>query len=212
VTPALSNTIVYLERAAVAVTRIWIQDMYFKSPFDLGAVPVQCSVYEGHVPMLQVSDENSVPKAPSIAVRVQNASWKREHGEAQLNWAIITWNDDLSRIGFRDVENLAWRINQGLYESVGIPLVMTNSDGSYTLGTGNLFQLLDHPTNFELIDDPTLDFFPFFIGVFSAHFGIPTAVPDTAPWNQFADGTFNVTTPTPPAPTPHPTKLQASQR
>lgn len=202
-TPALANTLTYVERGAVLAARVWVGDFYFKSPLDLGASPIKCAVYEGHVPMIQAGDMASAPKAPSIAVRAASATWRREYGEVHLHFIILTWNDDLDRMGYRDVENLAWRLNQGIYESRGIPPVVANSDGSYTMGTGNLFQLTDHPTSFELIDDPNVDFFPYFIGVYSAVFGVPTPEPDAAPWNQLADPSLLVTSLPSAVVTPH---------
>jgi hypothetical protein len=197
------NTLPDVERAAAYAARVWVHDMYFKSPLDDGAVPVPMSVYEGHVPMYQAGEMGSAPKAPSIAIRAQSASWKHEFGEVHLNFAILTWNDELSRRGYRDVENVAWRLNQGVYEARGLPPVTANSDGSFTMGRGNLFQLTDHPTTFELIEDPAVDFFPYFIGVFAAVFSVPTPEPDEAVWNELVNPSFTVSIPTPPAPQPH---------
>lgn len=202
-TPILARTLRDVEKFAAAAARVWIGNMLFKSPLDLGAVPVPCSVYEGHVPMYQSGDQNGAPKAPSVAIRAQSATWKREFGECHLNFAILTWNDDLSRNGYRDVENLAWRLNQGIYESAGIPAVLPQSDGSYLMSDGNLFQLTDHETSYELIDDPAVDFFPYFLGIYTAVFGIPTPGVNAGPWNELTEPTFTVTTPTPPEATPY---------
>jgi hypothetical protein len=198
----LFNTPLDLERAAAAAARVWLGDMYLKSPLDLGAQPIQCAVYEGHVPMMQAGDQNGAPKAPSIAVRAQSANWHREGGEAHLSFAILTWDDNLSRMGYRDVENLSWQLNQDVYESVGIPAVLAREDGSFMMSDGNLFQLADHPTTFELIDDPSVDFFPYFLGVYTAVFNVPTPQPNTAAWNPVTPS-FKVTTPGPPTPAPH---------
>lgn len=192
-----------VERAAVYAARVWVKDMYFKSPLDSGAVPVPMSVYEGHVPMYQAGDMGSAPKAPSIAVRAQSVTWTHEYGQCHLNFAILTWNDDLNRSGYRDVQNVGWRLNQGVFEARGLAPVTANSDGSFTMGRGNLFQITDHPTSFEPIEDPSTDFFPYFLGIYTAVFSVPTPEPDEAEWNQLVHPSFKVSIPTPPAVQPH---------
>src|ERR1700733_5071731 len=101
-----------LEGALARAIRYWTANMRFKTPFDRGATPVSLAVYEGFIPSYQAGPSaiQQGPKAPSVAVRVPSGHYRRMDGDATVNIAILTWDDNLERTGYMDVLNIIDRI------------------------------------------------------------------------------------------------------
>ena len=164
----LAFTCLDLEAALVQRVTEWVADIQLKSPFDRGQVLVPLQVFQGAIPSHQTGPEAPMQaKAPAVAIRCSSASWVRQVGEACINFAILTWDDNLNRQGYQDILNIANRIVSGLQERVVI---------------NKAFVLLDHPIHFDEILDPAVDFFPFHLGLVTAHFGLMSYSPDYAPY------------------------------
>jgi hypothetical protein len=176
-----------LEGALVQQLQIWTADMRFKSPHDRGAVPVPIGVYLGYIPSNQAGPPaiQQQPKAPSIAVRVSSGRYRRLDGDATVNFAILTWDDNLNRHGYMDVQNIINRIVYGLMENVVIAKAFVLLQDTVS----------EESITYDLIDDPTVDFFPYFLGMATAKFGIMSPGPDRAPYNDTGPDTLTFTWP-----------------
>jgi hypothetical protein len=151
-----------LERALVQAVTEWVTDppILCRDPYNPEAPALPPTVYQGRIPSLQAGpQETPTYKAPSIAVCCTRTRYKREAGVATVTFAILTWDDDLSRKGYQDVSNIINRIITRLYEAGMI---------------AQSFILLDDPVHGELIFDPSVDFFGYFLGSVEASFGIFT--------------------------------------
>ncbi len=184
----MQQTVLDLERAIVKAVAIWTADMQFKSPADRGAVPVNLSVYRGHIPSFQTGPSlPSQPKAPSVAIRATHGIYRREEGEADVNFAILTFDDSTDRQGYQDVMNIINRISNGLLEV----------DQNFIAQSFVLLQDSVHEASihFELIDDPNVDFFPYWLGGMTARFGIFSPGPDSAIYGDTGSDTMDWTGP-----------------
>ena len=169
-------TALNLEMQLVEAVSIWTADILLKSPEDRGMTPVAPIVYQTAIPSFQAGPEApEQPKAPSIAIRASAGSYKREAGEAIVHFAVLIWDSDLSRRGSQDVANILERIRQGLQETVWI---------------ADSFPLLDHPIEWELIDDPSEDFHCYYLGALTARFGIMSLGPNETPYSETGDDTL----------------------
>jgi hypothetical protein len=151
-----------LERSLVRIVSGWVNDppILCRDPYDPEAPPVPPTVYQGRIPSLQAGpQETPTYKAPSIAICCTKTRYKRESGVATVNFAILTWNDGLDRKGYMDVSNIINRIVTGLYQ-IGM--------------IDKSFILLDEAVEAELIFDPSVDFFGYFLGGIEAEFGVFT--------------------------------------
>jgi hypothetical protein len=151
-----------LERALVQEVTAWINNppILCRDPYNPEDAPVPPTVYQGRIPSLQAGpQETPTYKAPSIAVCCTRMRYRRESGIATVTFAILTWNDQLDRRGYMDVSNIINRIISRLYET-GI--------------IAESFVLLDEAVQGELIFDPSVDFFGYFLGAVEASFGLMT--------------------------------------
>ena len=155
-----------LERAAMQAVTIWVNNppILCRNPYDPTGGPVVPTVYQGRIPSAEAGPDNpeSGPplyKAPSIAVCCYATAYKRESGIGTLHFAILTWDDDLTRNGYEDVSNIINRIVFGFYEH-GV--------------LGQSFILLDETVHGDVILDPSVDFFGYFLGSVEAKFGLMT--------------------------------------
>jgi hypothetical protein len=152
-----------LERAAMQAVTGWINNppLLMRNPYDPTGPAIVPTVYQGRIPSVDAGPDNGVPlyKAPSIAVCCYSATYKREKGVGSLHLAILTWDDDLTRNGYEDVSNIINRIITGFYE-IGV--------------LGQSFLLLDDSVTGDVILDPSVDFFGYFLGSIEAKFGLMT--------------------------------------
>ena len=159
-----------LEAALVEAVRGWVNDppILMRDPYKPesaeGIVPF---VYQGRVPSALTPADPTINsnfpyKAPSITISAGRKDYRRERGLAVVNMLIITFDDDLSRNGYADVENICARIIYGIYEA-GI--------------IASAFPLLDDLVHSETINDPSIDYFGYFLGRIEAKFGIFTPAP-----------------------------------
>jgi hypothetical protein len=159
-----------LEVALVKAVNSWINDppILMRTPYDptntAGVLP---SVYQGRVPSAlgpaSPAINSDFPyKAPSITISAGRKDYRRVGGIAIVNMLVITWDDDLGRNGYADVENICQRIVYGIYEA-GI--------------IAGAFPLLDDIVHSETINDPSIDYFGYFLGRVEAKFGIYTPQP-----------------------------------
>ena len=180
-------TIRDLEGALVEAIQTWTADMRFKSPTDRGANPVGISVFQGYIPSFQSGPTaiEQTPKAPSIAVKVSSGHYRRMEGDATINMAILIWDDNLERTGYLDVLNIVNRLANGMLETVvlakGFVLLQD------TVGEESI--------TFDLIEDPNIDFHPYSLGMVTAKYGLYSAGPDWAPYNQTGPDTLKITGP-----------------
>lgn len=158
--------------------------MRLKSPVDRGAVPVPVSIFTGAIPSYQAGPPaiQQQPKAPSIAVRCTNGFYRRLDGVAHVAFAILTFDDDLERQGYKDVQNIINRIVYGLMENVVI---------------GKAFVVLqdtvdEESITFDLIEDPSVDFFPYHLGQVTAKLGLMAPGPNDAPYNDVGPDTLEI--------------------
>jgi hypothetical protein len=165
-----------LEGVLVQQVSIWTQDMTFKSPIDRGSVPVPLEVVQGFIQSFQAGPTavQQQPKAPSVAIRCTNGFYRRIDGVAHVNFSILTFDDNLQRVGYMDVQNIINRIVYGLLENAA--------------AIGNAFVLLqdsvaEESIIFDLIEDPSVDFFPYWLGMITAKFGLMSPGPNAAPYN-----------------------------
>ena len=176
-----------LESALVETVKSWISNppILLRDPYNPastnGIVP---GVFQGRIPSaLGPADpkiNSSFPyKAPSITISAGRKDYRRVSGIAVVNMLVLTWDDDLRRNGYADVENICQRIIYGIYESRII---------------ANAFPLLDELVHSETINDPSIDYFGYFLGRVEAKFGIYTPQPmeDQYP---YADQDVVVSTP-----------------
>jgi hypothetical protein len=152
-----------LERAAMQSITGWVNNppILVRNPYDPKGPPVVPTVYQGRIPSVDAGPENGLPlyKAPSIAVCCYAMSYKRESGVGTLHAAILTWDDDLTRNGYEDTANIINRLITGFYE-IGV--------------LGESFLLLDDTVHGDVILDPSVDFFGYFLGSVEAKFGLMT--------------------------------------
>jgi hypothetical protein len=159
-----------LEAALVQAVRSWVSDppILLRDPYNptntAGVVPI---VYQGRVPSAMTPGspalESNFPyKAPSITISAGRKDYRRKGGIAVVNMLIITFDDDLARNGYVDVENICQRIIYGIYEAGIIAAA---------------FPLLDDLVHAETINDPSIDYFGYFLGRIEAKFGIYTPQP-----------------------------------
>ena len=159
-----------LEAALVKAVTGWVNDppILMRDPYNpdnaAGIVPF---VYQGRVPSALTPADPTINsnfpyKAPSITISAGRKDYRRERGLAVVNMLIITFDDDLSRNGYADVENICARIIYGIYEAGIIAAA---------------FPLLDEIVHSETINDPSIDYFGYFLGRIEAKFGIFTPAP-----------------------------------
>ncbi len=150
-----------LERYLTKDIAGWVAEFRLKSPADNGVIPVPVEVVQGFIPSWYAGpEEGNLDKAPCIAVRVVSASYLRERGKAMVNIMILTWDNDISRVGYQDTLNLANQIIFRLQEQVGI---------------ARSFVLTDDPIHLTEVLDPIRDFFPYFVAGIEASFFVPAA-------------------------------------
>ncbi len=138
-----------LERLLVRDVKVWVQDFELKSPEDRGAHPIPVQVVQGFVPSFQAGPKMPAQnKAPVIAIRAVGGSYIRLKGECDIHFFILTWDDNPDRSGYRDSMNLSMVLVQRLYEA-GL--------------VDKSFVLLDDPVHWNLIEDLSKDYFPYFI-------------------------------------------------
>lgn len=151
-----------LERCLVASISEWVVDYRLKSPIDRGAVPIPIGVVQGYIPSYYAGPEaGSQDKAPCIAVRATQGFYLRGSGKAEVNIMILTWDDDVSREGYMDVQNLMTRICHHFL---------------YYVKIGN-FVMTDDPIHFMEVADSFKDFFPYFVGGISLQFWLRSSQP-----------------------------------
>jgi hypothetical protein len=151
-----------LERCLTESIAEWVADYRLKSPIDRGAQPVPIQVSQGFVPSFYAGPEASEQdKAPAIAVRATQGQYMKGYGKAECNIMILTWDDDVSRQGYMDVQNLMARICHFLL---------------YFRKIGN-FVLSDDPIHFMEVVDAFKDFFPYFVGGISCQFILRSSEP-----------------------------------
>jgi hypothetical protein len=156
----MNFTILDCERCVAEAIKPWVQDFMLKSPADRGAVPIPIEVVQGFIPSYQAGPQlNGQNKAPVIAVRISHGFYHRLKGDVAIDMIVLTWDDDLNRQGYRDAMNICQAIVTGLYETGVI---------------ARSFPLLDTPVTWDLIEDPSKDFFPYFVAGIQAHFGLMT--------------------------------------
>jgi hypothetical protein len=159
-----------LEAALVETVTGWVNEppILMKDPYNpdnaAGVVP---RVFQGRVPSALTPADPTINtnfpyKAPSITISAGRKDYRRVSGIAIVNMLIITFDDDLTRNGYADVENICQRIIYGLYESRII---------------AGAFPLLDEIVHSETINDPSIDYFGYFMGRVEAKFGIYTPQP-----------------------------------
>lgn len=166
-----------LERALVAATKVWLQDFLLKSPEDQGAIPVPVTVCQGYIPSFQAGSTGPSNKAPTVAIRALSGKHTRLDGSATVYFVILSWNDELSRVGYQDNLNVMSAIITGLYES-GI--------------IANSFVLLDDDVTWQIYESPTEDSFPYFASGVTAKFGIMTpGINDDDPSAEGTDFSFD---------------------
>lgn len=152
-----------LERYLTKEIAVWVRDFRLKSPMDRGAEPVPIDVVQGFIPSYYAGlEEGNQDKAPCISVRCTSGYYLRERGKVIANIMILTWDDDVSRLGYQDCLNLSEQIRFRLQEAVGI---------------GHSFVLADDPIHFMEVVDPFKDFFPYFVLGMEAQFYVPSATP-----------------------------------
>ena len=166
--------------------------MPFKNPQDRNGPLVGLSVYQGFIPSVQAGPQQGppLPKAPSVAVAVKKGFYRREEGIATVNCAILTFDDDLSRRGRIDVHNIINRIAYGMLEK------NSTVDRSFILIQDTV---KEESIEYELVEDPSVDFFPYFLGWISAKFGIMSPGPDYARYGDVSSDTLQWTGPTGPS-------------
>jgi hypothetical protein len=155
-----------LERFLVDSVTGWVNDppILCRNPYDPSGPYIAPVVYQGRIPSVQAGPQSETTfKAPSVAICCTDFRYKRESGVATVSMPILTWDDDLSRNGYGDVHNIINRIVYGLYQA-GI--------------IGQSFILLDETVDGELIFDPAVDYFGYFLGNVTAKFGLATPIPD----------------------------------
>lgn len=157
--------------------------MIFKNPVDRGQTRIGLSVYQGMIPSIQAGPTSAprMPKAPSVAVAIKKGFYRRLDGEVHANIAILCWDDDNNRQGRIDVHNIINRIVYGLMEK------NSTVDRSFILCQSTE---KEDSIEFELVEDPNVDFFPYFLGWVSAKFGIMSPGPDDAAYNDVGADTL----------------------
>jgi len=151
-----------LERALVQDVTSWVNNppILCRNPYDPTGPHIPPTVYQGRIPSVQAGPTTTPTyKAPSIAIGCTSMHYKREKGEGTVCLAILTWDDDLSRNGYADVSNIINRIIERLFEKRSI---------------ADSFILLDDAVHGEVIFDPSVDFFGYFLGSIEAKFGLFT--------------------------------------
>jgi hypothetical protein len=147
----------------------WVQDFQLKSPVDRGKVPIPIDVVQGFIPSYQAGPQMPAQnKAPVIAVRVSHGTYHRLKGEVVIDCIVLTWDDDLSRQGYRDCLNLCDRLVLGLYETRTIK---------------KSFPVTDNPVTFLLVEDPSKDYFPYFVAGVQVTLGVQTPELNKAPYS-----------------------------
>jgi hypothetical protein len=157
------------EAALTQEIALWVQDYRLKSPVDRGKYPVPVEVVQGFIPSYQAGPQMPMQnKAPAIAVRVSHGTYRRLKGEVAIDCIVLVWDDDLSRQGYRDCMNLVNNIVTGIYEARTI---------------ARAFPVLDEPVTWTLVEDPSKDFFPYFVAGVQVHLGVQTPDPNAAPYD-----------------------------
>lgn len=150
-----------LERYLTREIAEWVSDFRLKSPIDRGAVPVPIEVVQGFVPSYYAGpEEGNQDKAPCISVRCTSGFYLRERGKVVANIMVLTWDQDVTRVGYQDCLNISEQIRFRLQEAVAI---------------GKSFVLSDDPIHFTEVVDPFKDFFPYFVLGMEAQFYVPSA-------------------------------------
>ena len=162
-------TLLDAEEVLTNYVKVWVQDFQLKSPVDRGVVPVGFDVIQGFLQSFQAGPKMPYQnKAPSIAVRMSHGSIHRVHPRettVTLEIVVLTWDDDLSRQGYRDVANAIQAITTGIYET----RILARS-----------FPVTDDPVVWSLVEDPSKDYFPYFCGVIQVKLGMPIPDPNDA--------------------------------
>jgi hypothetical protein len=152
-----------LERVLAERVAVWTQDFRLFSPIDEGAVPVPLEVVTGYLPSFQSGpDAPEQERAPVVAIRATAGSYRRHEGHAQVHLFIICWDNHLDRKGYQDCANVTMAIVNGLLSEVVV---------------GGHFPLLDEDISWAQVDDPRVDFFPYFLAGVTAHFGLQSPSP-----------------------------------
>jgi hypothetical protein len=156
-----------LERVLVQRLNVWLGDFLYLSPQDNGREVHPIEIVRGYVPSFQAGPQMEPQnKAPVVAVRSVGGWHTRLEGAVEIHFFILLWDRNLDRTGVLEVKNVKNRIIQGIYEE---PVI----DHSYPL--------LDNEVQWSVIEDPSKDHFPYFIGGVIAHYGIFTwsPIPDS---------------------------------
>jgi hypothetical protein len=152
-----------LERYLAKEIAVWVQEFRLKSPADGGKIPIPISVVRGFVPSYYAGpEEGNQDKAPVISVRCTGGTYQRERGKATIYIMVLTWDDDISRVGYQDTLNILNHLVFHLQERVGV---------------ARSFVLSDDPIRFMEVVDPRMDFFPYFVAGIEAQFFLPAATP-----------------------------------
>lgn len=171
----------------VSVTN-YVKGMVFRDPENSAenAPLVPIVIYPFEVPSYQaahsIEDVILLPKAPSVAVKLVNAEFERLDGWAEAFFQILTWDDNNLRRGAESTWSVINRIVKGLQKEQQIQ---------------RCFQLLDHPIACGAIEEPTVDFHPFYPGYVTARFGLWSAPPSrvTNPtWYDVSSDTMTINT------------------
>lgn len=150
-----------LELALVEEVSSWAADMRFRNPEDprnQNGVPL--SVYQGHIPSYAAGPKERAklqPKAPSVAIKASHFEYERLKGWCEITFLILTWDDNINRLGYKDNLNLMNRIICKLQDDVIIK---------------KSFPILDWPIHGELIEEPGVDFHPWYLALVMARFGV----------------------------------------
>jgi hypothetical protein len=162
--------------------------MIFKNSHDRNGALIGLSVYQGFIPSTYAGPTQGppLPKAPSVSVCVKKGFYRRLDGIATVNCAILTFDDDPSRKGRIDVHNIINRIAYGMMEK------NSTVDQSFILIQDTE---KEESIEFEVIEDPSVDFHPFYIGFVTAKFGIMSPGPDNAAYNDVGTDTLTWTGP-----------------
>lgn len=186
----MNLTILDAEKCLAQDVAIWVQDFRTKSPIDHGEVPVPFEVVQGYIPSYQAGPQIAKTptlagqnKAPSIAVRFSHASFIRLKGHATFDIIILTWDDNLNRQGYRDSLNALDAIYRGIYEA-GI--------------IRRSFPVLDEPVTCLLVEDPSRDYFPYFVAGLQVHLGVQTPGVNPGRYNPPGDEVIQLQQPAPP--------------
>jgi hypothetical protein len=159
-----------LERFLTERVAYWVNNppIFMRNPEDPLGDLISPVVYQGRIPSTMAGPEmQNVFKAPAIAVACTNANYKRPQGKATVHIAILTWDDNNDRNGYQDVHLIIQRIVSQLYMTGGV--------------LGDSFILTDDEVDTEVVYAPEIDFFGYFIGSITAHFGMQTPILDEGP-------------------------------